>query len=181
MKKLLFLTISIMTVLLSGCKTPTEDLSFSYDDTVVYTLTFRQDGQADIIREVEENQPLTDIPMPVNKKGYSVRWEQDDFSCVNQDVLILAVETANEYTVSFDLYSVWGQVDYDGHPKMVTYDSAYDLGEPSLYGFFFTGWEIKDDGTEFASNGVYTVDKDITLVPTWEKDEESYRWWGGLI
>ena len=55
MKKLLFLTISIMTVLLSGCKTPTEDLSFSYDDTVVYTLTFRQDGQADIIREVEEN------------------------------------------------------------------------------------------------------------------------------
>ena len=137
----------------------------------------------DVTRRVKEGETLTDIPTPVQKDGYTTVWDRTEFSALTEDVVVLAVTTANEYVISFDLTSAWGEVQFDDSAQTVTFDSAYSLSdeEPSLYGFFFTGWEIKGKGTAFEEKGTYQVADDITLVPTWEKDEESRRWWGPLV
>lgn len=180
MKKLLFLIISMLLILLSGCNAPTGGTS-PKPEIEYYTITFRQDGQKDITQSVKAGESLADIPTPVQKSGYTIVWNKTDFLTITEDTLVLAVEKANEYTISFDLYSTWGKVQFDVNEQSVTFDSTYELETPSLYGFLFTGWEIKDDGTAFDSEGTYTFASDITLVPTWEKDEDSYRWWGHLI
>lgn len=180
MKKSLFLTICIGAVLLSGCNAPTGDVT-PQKQGEYYTVTFRQDGQKDVTRSVKAGGNLTDIPTPIQKDGYTTVWDKTEFSSLSEDVLVLAVATANEYTISFDLYSTWGEVQFESETQTVTFDSAYALEMPTLYGFLFTGWEIKDEEKAFDSEGTYKVAGDITLVPTWEKDEESYRWWGGLV
>ena len=180
MKKSLFLTICISAILLSGCNASTGEL-VPKKEGEYYTVTFRQDGQKDVTRSVKAGEALTDIPTPVEKDGYTIVWDTTEFSSLSKDMLVFAVATANEYVISFDLYSTWGEVRLEKQTQTVTFDSAYALETPTLYGFFFTGWEIKDKGTAFDGEGTYTVAGDITLVPTWEKDEESYRWWGHLI
>ena len=180
MKKLLFLIISICVLILSGCNTPTGGTQSS-ENSNYYTVTFRQDGQADICVEVEKDQALTDIPTPVEKTGYTLSWDRTDFSAITGDCIVYAVETANKYTITFNLDSEWGTVDFDMQSTMLAFDSEYAFSEPSLYGFSFKGWKIEETGTDFAQSGIYTVAENITLVPTWEKDEDSNRWWGGLI
>ena len=167
-------------VLTSGCNTPTGDNSPQKQGDY-YTVTFRQDGQKDVTRSVKAGESLTDIPTPIQKDGYTVGWDTTDFSAITKDLLVLAVATANEYTISFDLHSTLGEVQFDDGSQTVVFDGAYALETPSLYGYIFTGWEMKERGTAFDSEGTYTVASDITLVPTWEKDEDSYRWWGHLI
>lgn len=180
MKKLLFLIISICVLILSGCTAPTGSSQTS-ENSNYYTVTFRQDGQADICVEVEKNQALTDIPTPVAKTGYTLSWDRTDFSSITEDFIVYAVEQANEYTITFNLYSEWGTVAFDMQSTTLAFDSEYEFSKPSLYGFFFKGWKVEETGTDFAQSGRYSVAEDITLVPTWEKDEDSNRWWGGLI
>ena len=181
MKKSLLLTICLTAISLSGCKAPTED-SLPLENTMeTYTITFRQDGQKDVVKKVKKGKTLENIPTPVQKDGYTIVWDTTEFSALSEDMLVLAVATANEYTISFDLYSTWGEVQFESDAQTVTFDSAYAIETPSLYGFFFTGWEIKDEGTPFDGEGVYTIADNVTLVPTWKKNEDSYRWWGGLV
>lgn len=165
---------------MSGCNTPTGDVTPPQEGGY-YTVTFHQDGQKDVTRSVKAGEKLDDIPTPVEKDGYTTIWDKTEFSSVSEDMLVLAIATANEYTISFDLYSTWGEVAFEKQTQTVTFDSAYILEDPTLYGFFFTGWKIKGEEKAFDSEGTYKVADDITLVPTWEKDEESYRWWGGLV
>lgn len=180
MKKLLFLTISIFAVILSGCNAPTDDVQAPEIPTYC-TVTFKQKGQADVTREITVGNALVNIPTPVEKTGYTLSWDRNDFSSITEDIIVYAIEQANEYTVTFDLYSEWGTVDFDMQSITLVFDGEYELAEPSLYGFLFKGWKIEETGANFPQNGRYAVAEDITLVPTWEKDEDSYRWWGGLI
>ena len=175
MKKLLFLTIFICAVILSGCNAPTDGAQTHC------TVTFRQSGQADVTRKVGVGDALADIPTPVDKVGYTVSWDRVDFSTVTEDIIVNAVEKANEYEITFNLYSTWGTVGFDMQSTTLVFDGEYEFDQPSLYGFLFVGWEIEETGAEFATSGVYTVADDITLIPKWEKDENSYRWWGHLI
>ncbi len=181
MKKSLLLAICLTAISLSGCKAPTGKFLPLENTGKTYTITFRQDGQKDVTRSVKAGETLLNIPTPVQKDGYTTVWDKTEFTSLSKDVLVLAVATANEYTISFDLTSKWGEVQFSDDEKKVTFDDAYALESPSLYGFFFTGWEIKDEGTPFDGEGFYTIADNVTLVPTWEKDEDSYRWWGGLI
>lgn len=180
MKKITFLIISIITVLLSGCSAPTGSPQ-TPENSNYYTVTFRQNGQEDIVRKVAVGEILTDIPVPIEKEGYTLSWDRVDFSNLSENIVVTAVETANEYEITFNLYSKWGTVDFDMQSTTLVFDGEYEFEEPSLYGFLFVGWKIEETGADFAPNGVYTVAQDLTLIPEWEKDEESYRWWGHLI
>ena len=174
------MTIFIGVLVLSGCSAPTGS-SQNSENSNYYTVTFRQDGQADICVEVEKDQALTDIPTPVEKTGYTLSWDRTDFSSITQNFGVYAVEQANEYTITFNLYSQWGTVDFALQSTTIAFDEEYEFAEPSLYGFFFRGWQIEETGKDFAEKGEYTIPSDITLIPKWEKDKDSYRWWGGLI
>lgn len=180
MKKLLFLIISICVLILSGCSAPTGSSQTS-ENSNYYTVTFKQNGQADVTRKVRVGDALGNIPTPVEKTGYTLSWDRNDFSSITEDFIVYAVEQANEYTVTFNLYSEWGTVDFDMQSTTLVFDGEYEFSEPSLYGFLFEGWKIEETGTDFAQSGIYTVAEDITLIPKWKKDEDSNRWWGGLI
>ena len=97
---------------MSGCNTPTGDVTPPKEGEY-YTVTFRQDGQKDVTRSVKAGEALTDIPTPVEKDGYTTIWDKTEFSSVSEDMLVLAIATANEYTISFDLYSTWGEVSFE--------------------------------------------------------------------
>ena len=51
--------------------------SVSNEENIAQTviITFKQNNQPDIQREIEKGGTLTDIPMPAPKTGYNVEWE----------------------------------------------------------------------------------------------------------
>ena len=67
------------------------------------TVTFRAEGNTDIVREVAWNATLTDIPAVPTREGYTQTapyWNVTDFTGICQDMTVDAVYTVNVYTVS---------------------------------------------------------------------------------
>ncbi len=77
------------------------------DDPIYYTVTFRQEGEEDIVKRVESGKGLSasDIPEPKPKEGYTVMWENVNFERINQNIIVYATETKNGYNINF-LYDV---------------------------------------------------------------------------
>lgn len=117
MKKLLLLILSAilsMSVFCTvGCSDGTPDNSSISSETPTektYTVTFKQDGQRDVVKTVEEGESLTDIPEPKAKVGYTVAWEVVDLTNIVEDIEVKAIETANTYVVSYDLNGATGEI-----------------------------------------------------------------------
>ena len=53
-------------------------------------VTFKQDGQMDIVKTLKQGETLTDIPMPISKMGYMVEWNTVDFINITEDMKINA-------------------------------------------------------------------------------------------
>ena len=70
----------------------------------VYKITFRAEGSADIVKEVAWGEAITDIPAIPARVGYdqvAPHWEETDLSNVRKDMVVEAVYTANQYTITF--------------------------------------------------------------------------------
>lgn len=125
------------------------------------TVTFKQDGQADVVLTVEKNTALTDIPVPAAVKGYTVKWDVADFGSIGADLTVNAVATANSYKIVFD-YSGSG---FEGPAYIdVTFDSEFTFPENTNMKYVFEGVKWLDAETEEeVVAGVYSFDKDITV------------------
>lgn len=141
-------------------------------DPTYYTVTFKQDGQSDVIRSVEEGTALTDIPTPASVKGYTVVWDkgENDFASITADMTVNAVATANTYTITLE----YGNTGFNGPATMsVTYDADFELPvidtESSVYDNL--KWIIKGTEDEVVS-GKYTYDKDITICPAYLRNDQ---------
>ena len=66
-----------------------------------YTVTFVQDGFADVVKTVKHGATLTDIPTPRNVTGYDVVWEEVDLSNITSNITVYAIATQKEYKVTF--------------------------------------------------------------------------------
>lgn len=135
-----------------------------------YTVTFVQNGQEAITRQVTKGGELTDIPAPQPKTGYTVTWDRTDFSNVSGNLTVNAVETPNEYTITYDLENKEGAT-ISSTTQTVTYDAPYNLYQPTCEGYTFSGWKRADNGKTF-ENGTYTLTENITLIAVWEEEEE---------
>ena len=172
MKKLLLLILSAilaMSVFCTvGCSDGTPDNSSISSETPTektYTVTFKQDGQRDVVKTVEEGESLTDIPEPKAKVGYTVAWEVVDLTNIVEDIEVKAIETANTYVVSYDLNGATGEIS----DLEVTFDGAYVLATPSRDGYSFIGWTYQ--GTAVLTSGAqWKTASNVTLVATWVKD-----------
>ena len=143
-----------------------------------YTVTFVQNGQKNIVKEVESGATLIDIPMPVEKTGYNVSWDRTIFENITADITVNDVETAKIYTVRYDLGSLAEDkyASITSATQTVTYDAWYSLYVPECYGYDFVKWE--NDGAAFEqTEGIWTTDDDVLLVAVWKKDGKSERWW----
>lgn len=152
--------------------------SFIIDDIVLvehqpeqYTITFKQDGQADIVKTVVEGESLADIPEPKEVIGHTVVWDRTDFTNITEDVVVKAIATANTYTIT---YNVNNENATAIAAQTVTYDTAYTLATPDAGALFvFDGWYLVDDSgnaTETKlSAGNYTYTNDITVIAKWHE------------
>ena len=131
MKKLVILLLSIFCVLfVVGCGEP-EPLN-------TYYITFKQNGQQNIIKEVLEGESLTDIPSPTPKTGYIITWDTEDFSNITEDKTVNAIETAKKFTVDYDEN---GGIEIEKTTE-VTYGELFNLETTSRDGYVFAGYEF---------------------------------------
>ena len=143
-----------------------------------YTVTFVQTGQKPIIRRVAAGGTLTDIPEPVAKTGYTVVWEEKEYTNITKSFTVNAVESANVYRIHYDLGALSKTENISGYvaTQEVTFNESYNLISPFCNGYSFIKWVLKDSKTEF-KNGVYTMTQDVYLTALWEIPEDSDGAW----
>ncbi len=160
MKKIIYLLLALLlsVSLFAACGEPETPPT----PPVEYTVTFKQDGQEDVVKKVTSGSALTDIPTPVAKEGYTIVWETVDLSNVTKNVTVKAVATANEYTITMEN----GE---ETETLKVTYDSSYTISYvPTKSGYEFIGWQNKQDSEDtISTTGVWTRTSDVTVVPVW--------------
>ncbi len=169
MKKILFVLV-LALLCLTACKK--EDKTQEYES---FTVTFVQEGQENIVREVLKGNSLTDVPEPKAVEGYEVAWEDVDLSKITRNLTVTAVCTPKNYVITYDL----GICKEDEHVSIesdemeVTYDSAYTLYIPSCKGYVFCGWTLStEEPITYFEDGIYETSKDITLIAIWEKTSD---------
>lgn len=157
----------------TACATNETDPDDEPSQTVTYTVTFKQDGYADIVKTVEEGENLADIPTPATQTGYTVTWDRTDFTNITQNVTVNAVKTANTYTITYSL----GANNYakvESETQEVRYGESFTLQTPSYQGSAaFYGWYFADEKgnptDEKAENGKYVWAKDVFVVAKWQE------------
>ena len=127
-----------------------------------YTIVFRQDGKADIIKYAKEGESLNDIPNPEQKTGYTVTWDVKDFSNITQDLIVTTVATPNTYTITYDA----GEGTASVQTQAVTYDKAPEsFATATREGYHFVCW--KYDGKAVQATELWKIPSDVTLVAEW--------------
>ena len=170
MKKLVCLLLVIVSAICmcTACTDTPDDSSSG--EPVVYTITFSQEGQEDVVKQVEEGKSLADVPVPAEKSGYTVVWNVTDFSNIQENIQVMAVATPNEYTITYTYNPLLDNsytVNLEKETQKVTYNTEYTLASASAYNsdrtLVFVGWVDATTG-EPVENGVYTTAGNITLV-----------------
>ena len=141
-----------------------------------FTVTFRQEGQEDVVKTVKEGETLADVPAPVAVPGYTVAWDRTDFSDISEDIVVTAVQTANKYTITYDLgvniYATLGNESTE-----VTFGQSFVLETPEYEGSAeFYGWYLADEYGEATvvkvEGGTYAYAEDVTVVARWQEWSE---------
>ena len=158
MKKLIVIVFALMLSLscltLFGCAKNVE-------------ITFVQDGPENIVKTIEKGETLVDIPVPVAKDGYTVTWDVDDFSNIDEDITVNAVYTANEYVITYEINKEHASI--TAETQKVTFDKEFTLLTPTTTrsDVKFSHWCIKGTNDKFAADTVYNIPDDVTLVAKW--------------
>lgn len=159
---------------LTGTWTMTENVSVTAkwtDTRAIYTISFVQVGQETKTFEVKKGETLTDIPVPVAKTGYTVEWDTTDFTSVNGNMTVTAIETAKKYTITLNANG--GEV--SNATITVTYGEEYEILTPTHDDKSFICWMY--NGKKIATTGVWNIDVDDVIVFTaqWGDSE-----WSGI-
>ena len=173
MKKLFiyFLSVICLTSLLFSvvCFTACNN-----DDKIVYyNVIFRQLGQEDVIKEVEKGKGLSqaEIPIPIEKEGYVITWEDIDLSCITSDIVVNAIEKVVGYKISFN-YDCPYEIEeellselYVGNGESFNLPNYVGVSGSKM--FAVDKW-ITESGNEYKS-GLYSENKNIVLNATWKE------------
>ena len=114
---------------------------------------------------MEEGTALTDIPAPKARTGYTVAWDKTaaDLANVTQNMTVTAIETPNEYTITYDA----GEGVTSPAPQKVVYDSVVTLFDPSeREEYNFLGWTYND--LAVVSGQKWTIASNVTLEAVWQ-------------
>lgn len=179
MKKRLFAllccVISCFAVCFTACNKEPEKTT--------YTLTFRQEGCADIVKELNIGETLSDIPAPVEQDGYEIVWSITNFADLSKDTVITAIYTPREYRIYFHLNRddvrppVNANVAYDETKYMyytsIKYSATADLFAPTSQYARFIKWENVETG-EVYNGGKYLFTEDLYVRAVWEPTDTPY-------
>ena len=152
----------------AGSPTTSEGGSVTPADKTV-TITFKQDGHADVVKKVEKGGSLTDIPSPAEKVGYTVTWNRTDFTNIKEDIKVTAIEKANKYTITYDANG--GTV--ENATQEVTYDEKTTLATPVREDWTFLGWTYNNAAV--LNNEPWKIADSVTLVASWQDARPVYK------
>ncbi len=127
-----------------------------------YRITFKQNGQEDVVKKLLKGETLTDVPTPKTRVGYDVGWNVTDFSQITEDTVVQAVETAKTYTVTFDA----GAGTVSPTSQTVVYDSkpsAFPV--PTREEYDFVCWTY--NGITVLDKSPWSIADDVTLLALW--------------
>ena len=136
---------------------------------VYYKITFKQEGEEDIVFSVESGKSLleTEIPSPKEEKGYKIFWDKTDFNNITEDLTVTAIKKANKYRINFDFDNI--AVNEQNY-LIVSYNESFVLPMPTSEEYKFVKWINVETGLEFIS-GVYNISKNLYLKAIWEKKQ----------
>jgi len=143
-------------------------ISCNKEQKATYTITFKQNNEQDIVVKVVAGEALENVPTPVRKTGYTVVWDVKDFTNINENKVVNAIETANTYTAT---YSATG-FSIDGTQVKFTYDSVCSNLDMSLtkYDSNLIGWSYNE--TIYTNKSIWNIASDVTITPRWvEKNQ----------
>ena len=135
-----------------------------------HTVTFKQDGFADVTREVLDLADLTDIPEPKTVNGNAFTWDRTDFTSITEDITVTAQKTLLTYKIEYVLN---GGTDNGNNPTQYTVESAtFTLKAPTAsetFGTTFGGWFTSPD---------FSLDSKITKIAKGTTgDLKLYAYW----
>lgn len=137
-------------------------------------VEFVQDGETSKVCFVAAGTALK-APSPVEKIGYSIVWDKDDFSCITENTVVHAICTPKQYTVTYNLGELEGQAYIGVRSEAAIFDSKFVPADPVLAGYDFEGWRVESTGERFYG-GIYDFDCDITLVADWFQSEYTFEY-----
>ena len=156
----------LIVYLLSVCLLTSALALFACGEPEKVTVTFIQEGQETIVREVEYGGTLKvkDTPTPVQtstKNGYKIVWDVTDFKNLTENIVVHAKEVAKTFAEIID----YGYDDRKEETSF-TYDAEYNLPTPERAGYTFIGWTI--NGEPMASSGIWKwTDNQLTIKANW--------------
>ena len=181
MKKILMLVLSIVMAagFMVGCgksddsngsnsPTTSEGGTVTPEEKTV-TITFKQDGYADVVKKIEKGGSLTDIPSPAEKEGYTITWNRTEFTNIKEDIKVTAIEKANKYTITYDANG--GTV--ENATQEVTFDEETTLATPVREDWTFLGWTYNN--TAVLNNAPWKIADSVTLVASWQDARPVYK------
>ena len=137
---------------------------------VVYTVTFSQEGQENIVKKVESGKELTDIPMPVEQDGYDIAWDRTDFSKITGNLTVKAVATPKTYVITYTYNPLLDneyEVTLEKNTQSVVYNTQFTLATAAASStertLIFEGW-VDQETNEPVEAGTYVFTRNITLV-----------------
>lgn len=167
--------------------------------TGLLSVSFLQSGQPTIVRRVAKGGALaeSDIPIPVARDGYTITWDRTDFSHIETDLVVRAVETPvgdsdgsdeTQYCrVTYDL-GVHADAIITATTQTVAVGGEVTLYRPYFAGDSFSHWEVTagavtvggaetkalypKDGSGMPSEIRVILTGDITLTARWSSEDE---------
>ena len=177
-KKLMFLKILVCTLFIcmfavNGCTQVNEE------GKNVHTITFIQEGQKNIVYEVENGGSLTDLPNPADIPGYEVSWSITDFSNITEDLTVTIMRQPKIFEITYLMGILEGNngVIIKSLTQSVEYNSAYVTYAPTCEGYEFLGWKMNEED-ELITSGTYLYTENITLIAEWKLVNNELGWSG---
>ena len=147
------------------------------NSNTTYTVTFVQDGQTNIVKQVKSGEALRDIPLPQEVAGYDVTWDKASFDSVSSNLTVTAVLTPKTYVIEYTVHPYFENNGYEvvleKQSQEVRYNATFELASASCEGLVFLGWWNEDEG-DFIHSGTYTWTDGLTLVARFEPEDQEW-------
>ena len=140
------------------------------DESYFHAVTFRAEGEDDVIVIVRDGAAVEEIPEVPAREGYDGAWDIEDFSCVTSDLLVNAIYTAHSaqtWIVTFDANG--GRTDEPSLETGADGRLPY-LPAATRAGYDFAGWYTRE-GAAVTTETVF--DADTTVYARWSRTETS--------
>ena len=180
MKKSLFLTLLAIVMACCTCCSPdiggnpstssneniSEESGNGEQKDGYVLVTFIQENQEPIYKYVKKGEDLIDIPTPATIIGCSVEWDIYNFENIDEDLVVNAVVTKNDYYIYYNVGDSLG-VTISENKTLVHYGEEYTLVEPKRSGYTFVGWKVEESGVQYTS-GIFESTENVYLIAEWK-------------